>query len=144
MIPNPVQHHSNPALNAVLEDIHKNGSPHYDDLPKCTDCGAHIHPGNEENTLGHKSNCHFVEKCEHCGVCMDYVKKGWAYHRDTCPLDLKCDGCGISVRHSHGKESTGHHDENCDHVPKCEECGIRTDRNAHRKDCSQVCELSIV
>ena len=143
-INNPVQqHHSNPALNAVLQDLHKNGSPHYCDLPKCTDCGVCIYPGEEENTLGHKTNCHCVEKCKHCGVCMDYVSREWSYHRDTCPLDPKCDGCGESVRHSHGKESTMHHSKECYRVPKCLECGNRMDRYTHNKSCSQFCELSI-
>ncbi len=135
---NPVlqKRHSNPAFNAVLEDLYRvNGN--LCNLPKCEDCGASLTHPNAENTLSHKPDCHCVEKCKDCGACMDYVNRGLSYHRDNCRYDPKCDGCGMPVRHSHGKESTGHHDENCYRVPKCGECGVRTDRFAHAKNCSQ-------
>ena len=137
--PTPVykRQHSNPIFNEVLKDLDRNNVPRYCDIPKCDDCGACLYDEDAGNTLNHKSHCHYVEKCEHCGACMDYVNRGWSYHGSECPLDPKCDGCGESVRHSHGRESTGHHDEKCYRVPKCQECGIRTDRYSHRKECSQ-------
>jgi hypothetical protein len=80
---------TNPRLQAVLDSIGEEELAYIRSLPECEECGVRIYPDNDES-INHKASCSRVEKCFDCGVCTDYIERGWSHHRDTCVHDPKC------------------------------------------------------